>query len=181
MAQLLIKLLRVRDVSEEGAGQSCQLPNNVLVCGLRPYNCATRPELVEMEDWLKAGHWVDPDSGMQFSAMAKGVATRTVTTMDENVDGCLRFGRTRLARAVEEDSVLIGRADPTCIVLRGGLHRCTSFSGRRRCSASSCSPATSIETRSGGRWSAVSVPLQVPTGSLARSLGQPYRVKVLAV
>lgn len=61
----------------------------------RAYYCATRPELVEMNDSLKAGHCVDPDNGIQFCAIATGIAASVVTRIDLIADGCLRFVRPR--------------------------------------------------------------------------------------
>jgi len=55
------------------------------------YYCATRPELVEMDDSLKAGHCVDPDNGIQFCAIATGIAASVATRIDLIADGSLRF------------------------------------------------------------------------------------------
>lgn len=55
------------------------------------YYCAMRPELVEMDDPLKAEHCVDPDNGIQFCAIATGIVASVTTRIDLIADASLRF------------------------------------------------------------------------------------------
>lgn len=76
---------------------------------VRPaYNCATRPASVDMEDWLKAGHCADPESGIQFCAIATGTVKRATARIDLIVDGrCLEFVGRRLS-PMDDDSIVPG-------------------------------------------------------------------------
>jgi len=76
------------------------------------YYCATRPESVDIEDWLNAWHCVDPDNGMQFCATATGAAVSAMTRNDLIADGwCFLFERRRLSPMADEDPISRKRAN----------------------------------------------------------------------
>lgn len=102
------------------------------------YYCAMRPESVEMDDWLKAGHCVDPDKGIQFCAIATGVTASAASRIDFIVDGWLHFVYRRCWVTVEGDRMSWTRVFPF------QLNACPSSLCRCNCPTSSRAHAAFI-------------------------------------
>lgn len=80
LTQLGIELLRV---GNEGEKWTVPISRSAVSRVLGTHYWAIRPELVEMEEALKAGHDVDPFRAMQFWAIVTGaVEARTETSSE---------------------------------------------------------------------------------------------------
>ena len=102
LAQLLIKLLCIRHEGKERTRARQLVHGNLRVIS-QPYYSAMSPELVEMDDWLKAGHCVDPDNEMQLCAIVRGIAASAMRRIDMIADGSLRFVYPRCCVTVDGD------------------------------------------------------------------------------